>query len=277
MKKVILLLTMALLVLCMTGSAFAKGVTANDLAPMVSANSLHADQNEHNIGVLNKAVSKNTGGIAAANEKVDKFVNIVKVANATGVAKNADNIANHKGKIARLDERVSLHTDDIIGNMDDIAALEEKGVKHDAVFADHADCIKANADGVTSNTRAVVGHEKRLYFHDVQLDEHDKHIKLNRADIDRNRADIENLYNELDDLEEEMSEGIALSMAMQAPAVSQGKRFALSTGGGTYNGESALAGSVGIRLSENWQVNAAAGAGLRTGKFGARAGITFEY
>ena len=85
------------------------------------------------------------------------------------------------------------------------------------------------------------------------------------------------LNNRINNLETDLSTGIAMSMAMQAPAVSQGKKTSLSLGAGTYNGESALAFSFGSRVNERWSVNGGIGFGASRSDFGARGGVTLEF
>ena len=79
---------------------------------------------------------------------------------------------------------------------------------------------------------------------------------------------------------EKVSAGIAMAMAMQAPAISPGKRTSLSIGAGFFNHESALAVSVGTRVNENWTINgslAYTSYGSSERKTGGRIGATFEF
>ena len=80
-----------------------------------------------------------------------------------------------------------------------------------------------------------------------------------RIDTERNRTT--DLGRKVHELEKDLSSGIALSLALQAPSVSQDKKVNLSLGAGYYNGETAAAFSFGARIDENWSVNG--GVGLR--------------
>ena len=95
--------------------------------------------------------------------------------------------------------------------------------------------------------------------------------------VDENAAAINGFGRRLDDLEAELSTGIALSLAMQAPTVSPGKTLNLSLGAGTYNGENAAAFSFGVRVNEYLSVNGGVGYGTSRSDFGARLGATVEF
>ena len=95
--------------------------------------------------------------------------------------------------------------------------------------------------------------------------------------IDENVVAIQDLNQKVDKLEAELSAGIAMSLALQAPAVSPGKRLNLSIGAGTYNGEQAVAVSVGVRVDDRWSLNGGVGYGASRSDFGARIGATVEF
>ena len=102
-------------------------------------------------------------------------------------------------------------------------------------------------------------------------------IDKNVVAIDENVAAIKDLNQKVDKLEAELSAGIAMSLALQAPAVSPGKRLNLSIGAGTYNGEEAVAVSVGVRVDDRWSINGGVGYGASRSDFGARIGATVEF
>ncbi len=95
--------------------------------------------------------------------------------------------------------------------------------------------------------------------------------------IDTERDRITDLGRKVHKLEKDLSSGIALSLALQAPSVSQDKKVNLSLGAGYYNGETAAAFSFGVRVDENWSVNGGVGYGVDRKDFGTRAGLSFEF
>src|SRR5204862_8329414 len=69
--------------------------------------------------------------------------------------------------------------------------------------------------------------------------------------------------------------GIATAMAMGGIAVPESKFYALSANLGAYRGETALAGGVAFRLTDNATLNGSLGVGVNHGDVGGRVGVTF--
>ena len=72
-------------------------------------------------------------------------------------------------------------------------------------------------------------------------------------------------------------EGTAIALAAQNFTLETGKRFGVSANFGTFEGQSALASSMAIRLDTNWQLNGSVGFGTNNGTVGARAGVTGQW
>ena len=88
---------------------------------------------------------------------------------------------------------------------------------------------------------------------------------------------VSSLDRKVNELENELSAGVALSLAMQAPMVSQGSKLNLTFGVGTYNGENAFALSFGARVNKRWTINGGFGLGTSERDLGARMGVTIEF
>ena len=88
---------------------------------------------------------------------------------------------------------------------------------------------------------------------------------------------VNSLDRKVNELEKELSAGVALSLAMQAPMVSQGSKLNLTFGVGTYNGENAFALSFGARVNKRWTINGGFGLGTSERDLGARMGATIEF
>src|SRR5213079_3326521 len=69
--------------------------------------------------------------------------------------------------------------------------------------------------------------------------------------------------------------GIATAMAMGGVAVPETKLYAVSANLGAYRGETALAGGVALRLTDNATLNGSLGLGISRGDLGGRVGVTF--
>ena len=95
--------------------------------------------------------------------------------------------------------------------------------------------------------------------------------------VDENAAAINGFGRRLDDLEEDLSAGIAMSMAMQTPTISPGKDLNLSIGAGFYNGQKAVAVSFGARIDENGSINGGIGFDASRRDIGLRIGTSFEF
>ncbi|WP_424947308.1 YadA C-terminal domain-containing protein [Candidatus Spongiihabitans sp.] len=89
-------------------------------------------------------------------------------------------------------------------------------------------------------------------------------------------ADLK-LDGRIDDLEEEMSSGIAMSLAIQDIWIPAGKTSGLAFGSGFYNGRTAVALSGAVRTSPNLIFNGGIGVGLESGTVGGRIGTQYVW
>ena len=87
------------------------------------------------------------------------------------------------------------------------------------------------------------------------------------------KGQISDLYNR----SSKAYEGTAIALAAQNFTLEAGKRFGVSANFGTFEGQSALASSVAIRLDTNWQLNGSVGFGTNNGTVGARAGVIGQW
>ena len=71
--------------------------------------------------------------------------------------------------------------------------------------------------------------------------------------------------------------GVATAMAMGGIAVPETKLYAVSANLGAYRGETALAGGVAFRLTDNATLNGSLGVGVNHGDVGGRVGVTFAW
>jgi autotransporter adhesin len=71
--------------------------------------------------------------------------------------------------------------------------------------------------------------------------------------------------------------GIATAMAMGGIAVPETKLYAVSANLGAYRGETALAGGMAFRLTDNTTLNGSIGVGVNRGDVGGRVGLTFAW
>jgi hypothetical protein len=88
------------------------------------------------------------------------------------------------------------------------------------------------------------------------------------------------LYSQLEDLEDnydELAEGVAMSLALQSPAVPAGSTFAISGGIGHFDKSQSLAVAGAYRTSERVLWSGGLGVGLDEGKVGARLGVSYSW
>jgi hypothetical protein len=83
---------------------------------------------------------------------------------------------------------------------------------------------------------------------------------------ERNRRDIE-----------DANEGVAMSLALETPAIPAGAHFAVSGGVGYFKGKGALATAISAAVGEMSEVSAGVSYGLSSNEVGARAGFQFAF
>jgi hypothetical protein len=76
---------------------------------------------------------------------------------------------------------------------------------------------------------------------------------------------------------DENTEGIAMALAMEAPYVPPGQKFAMSGGVGFFQDEAAFALGAGLRVNPNLQLSAGVGVGFRENTVGGRVGLTYGW
>ncbi len=101
-----------------------------------------------------------------------------------------------------------------------------------------------------------------------------------RSAIDATRNDIAALDSKVNDLDENLSAGIASSVALSAVEVSNVKKGEMSVGGGygNYNSKSAMALGAAMGITDNWSANAGVGFGFGKGtKASFRIGTNYKF
>lgn len=103
--------------------------------------------------------------------------------------------------------------------------------------------------------------------------------KLQSA-IDANRNDIAMLDSKMNDLDENLSAGIASSVALSSVAVANVQKGEMSVGGGygNYNSKSAMAFGAALGITDNWSANAGVGFGFgKDTKASFRVGTNYKF
>ncbi|MBQ0013050.1 MAG: YadA C-terminal domain-containing protein [Proteobacteria bacterium] len=103
--------------------------------------------------------------------------------------------------------------------------------------------------------------------------------KLQSA-IDANRNDIAMLDSKMNDLDENLSAGIASSVALSSVAVANVQKGEMSIGGGygNYNSKSAMAFGAALGITDNWSANAGVGFGFgKDTKASFRVGTNYKF
>lgn len=98
--------------------------------------------------------------------------------------------------------------------------------------------------------------------------------------IDQNSSDIMSLQSDVRDLRErddELAEGIALSLALDAPLLREGQTFAMRGGWGNFEGSNAAGFTAAGALSQNVVVDAGIGYGASQGTVAGKAGMTLGW
>lgn len=98
--------------------------------------------------------------------------------------------------------------------------------------------------------------------------------------INENTADILALQSNVQDLQqrdEELAEGIAVSMAIDAPLLRSGQTFAMRGGWGNFDGTHAAGVSAAGAISQNVVVDAGVGWGTSQGTVAGKAGVTIGW
>jgi uncharacterized coiled-coil protein SlyX len=98
--------------------------------------------------------------------------------------------------------------------------------------------------------------------------------------INANTADIFALQSDVADLRErdrELAEGIAISLALDAPILRNGQTFAMRGGWGNFDGSNAAGVTAAGALSQNVVVDAGVGWGTSQGTVAGKAGMTIGW
>ncbi|MCC7253575.1 hypothetical protein [Hyphomicrobium sp.] len=90
-------------------------------------------------------------------------------------------------------------------------------------------------------------------------------------------AGIQSQINGLIDRDDELAEGIAISLALDAPVLRNGQTFAMRGGWGNFEGSNAAGFTAAGALSQNVVVDAGVGWGTSQGTVAGKAGVTIGW
>jgi hypothetical protein len=98
-----------------------------------------------------------------------------------------------------------------------------------------------------------------------------------QVQIDQNAADIFSLQSDVRDLQQrddELAEGIAIALALDAPLLKNGQTFAMRGGWGNFDGSNAAGVTAAGAITQNVVVDAGVGWGTSQGTVAGKAGVT---
>ncbi len=181
--------------------------------------------NTADIESLDGRVTQNEADIEALDGRVTQNEAAIET-NAMAIMTNADNIATNAENIQTNADNIATNATDIMTNAGNIAM-------NNAYIMENRGMIETNAGMIGANTAAIAAQNSR---------------------IDANSSRIDDNITAIRELREDMSGGIAAAMALAGmPEI--GDR-GVAVGGGSYDGESAIA--VGVHFSgENSRFKAA--------------------
>lgn len=101
-----------------------------------------------------------------------------------------------------------------------------------------------------------------------------------QVQIDQNSADIFGLQSDVSNLQQrddELAEGIAISLALDAPLLRSGQTFAMRGGWGNFDGSNAAGVTAAGAINQNVVVDAGVGWGTNHGTVAGKAGVTLGW
>lgn len=170
-------------------------------------------------------------------------------------ASGANSVAIGAGATATNDGQV------VIAGLDTSTAFQSGPVQ--VVTADANGTLgfasAASAGDVAANTAAITSLQSLTAAQTADINTLFGETAANRAAIDR------------------ATEGVALALSMDSPALPEGTNFALSGGIGYYDSKSAGSMAMTARIGQNAAVSAGIGVGFDSGEVGARGGFQFAW
>ena len=239
----------------LSSSAFGHGadaIGANSSA--LGTQALANGANSTAVGVAAKALGASSLAVgSAANAEAENSTAVGAGASAT--AKGS--AAFGAGAVANRENQQAFGTKD---NTYTMAGITSDGSKTAQGAPTHIVTSNANGD-LAAHTAAELG-------------------LASLGDI----TNLQSQINRLDERDDELADGIAISMALSQPFFHNGQKFALNLGWGNFEGNNALgltaAGIVDRGMlgpTSTTTVYGGVGVGLREGTVGGRAGLTFGW
>lgn len=231
------------------GRATAIGQRANAVGGRATAVGYDAEAGNNATAIGDTALASANGATAVG------FHATAPEANSTAVGANATTTAANQVTLGGTGSSVR------IGDIDASTAAQDGPV----------DVVTIDANGTLGKQQAASAASVANVR--VAMD----HIA---AVSDAQFAALSNRVNSVFDLAEtnrqgvnKASEGVAMALAMDSPALPSGTSFALSGGIGNYEGRTSLAMAVSAAVSETASVSAGIGVGATSGSVGTRAGF----
>jgi hypothetical protein len=160
-----------------------------------------------------------------------------------------------------------LVTTDADGNLaSDGGALQSQVDGNTADIATNSANIAINTTNISANTATIATHTTDIANLQTQADSADLAISSLQGDVAH-----------LEDRDRELAEGIAISLALDAPVLRPGQTFALRGGWGNFDGSNAAGVTAAGAISQNVAVDAGVGWGANQGTVAGKAGVTIGW
>ena len=133
---------------------------------------------------------------------------------------------------------------------------------------------------INSNTTRITAAEAANNAQQAQIDNNSMDIVSLQTQANNSDAAIASLQSDVQDLrtrDKELAEGIAISLALDAPVLRSGQTFAIRGGYGNYEGSSALGFTAAGALSPNVVVDAGIGFGTSQNTVAGKGGVTIGW
>jgi hypothetical protein len=213
--------------------------------------------------------------------------------NALDDGQNSQNLrlASHDSDIGELRRGDTDQDEQLQQHDDDISELRAASSEQSSWNDDMNDAVKDHEVRVSSLETAASSSLGQVKTQTnmmssmasqtvVRLDEMSGRLDQTNAVVQQHGKALEAMSSKLQSMDgriDTANEGVAMALALKAPAVAADKTFAVSGGWGTFEGENAFAMSGAVRANDYLQVDAGVAVGASDGSVGGRAGATLSW
>lgn len=223
---------------------------------------------------LNSSTGAATFGGAATFNAATTFNSGFTVGSGQTVNMGGNRVQNVATPTAGTDAANKQYVDDQNATQNTrITAVEGVNATQQTQINSNTANIATNTANIATNTTNIATNTANIATNTTNI----ASLQVQANDADRAIASLQSDVNRLDERDDELAEGIAISLALDAPILRTGQTFAMRGGWGNFDGANAAGVTAAGLVAPNVVLDAGVGFGTNEGTVAGKGGVTIGW